>query len=131
MGAVNRTTRTPISSRQSLRRSRTCASAVPTTGRLVRRTSRNCSAPTYRRARDGSTDPCADLVISATDYGCLAQGIHIGQKTPSNPSEQYNGLLGGNPDLVPEKATTKTVGVVLQPRFIPRFAFTSTIGTST
>ena len=48
----------------------------------------------------------------------------VGQTTPKNPSEQYNGLLGGNPDLVPEKATTKTVGVVLQPRFIPRFAFT-------
>ena len=80
-------------------------------------------APTYVGLL-GSTDPCSDLVISATDYGCLAQGFHIGQKTPSNPSAQYNALLGGNPDLVPEKATTKTAGVVLQPRFIPRFAFT-------
>ena len=72
----------------------------------------------------GSTDPCADIVISATDYGCIAQGLDIGDSTPSNPSEQYNALLGGNPDLVPEKATTKTVGVVLQPRFAPRLAIT-------
>ena len=80
-------------------------------------------APTYVGLL-GSTDRCSDLVISATDYGCLAQGFHIGQKTPFNPSAQYNALLGGNPDLVPEKATTKTAGVVFQPRFIPRFAFT-------
>ena len=73
---------------------------------------------------DGSTDPCAGFAISATDYGCLAQGMTVGQLTPTNPAEQYNGLLGGNPDLNPEKATTKTVGFVFQPRFLPRFALT-------
>ena len=77
-----------------------------------------------RVALDGSTDPCADIVITATDYGCLAQGFDVGDITPGNPSEQYNGLLGGNEFLEPEKATTKTVGVVLQPRFLPRFALT-------
>ena len=75
-------------------------------------------------ALDGATDPCGGRTILATDYGCIAQGLAVGAKTPLNPSEQYNGLLGGNEDLVPEKATTKTVGVVLQPRFLPRFAFT-------
>jgi iron complex outermembrane receptor protein len=81
-------------------------------------------------ALDGASDPCADIVLTATDFGCIAQfqaaGIAnpIGRSTPGNPSAQYNGQLGGNPDLVPEKATTKTVGVVLQPRFLPRFAFT-------
>ena len=73
---------------------------------------------------DGSSDPCAGIVVSATDYGCLAQGLAVGQSTPTNPAEQYNGLLGGNPDLNPEKATTKTVGVVFQPSFLPRFALT-------
>ncbi|QNM84085.1 TonB-dependent receptor [Sphingomonas sabuli] len=73
---------------------------------------------------DGSDDPCAGAPIEATDYGCIAQGLAVGQSTPANPAEQYNGLLGGNPNLNPEKATTKTVGVVLQPRFIPRFALT-------
>jgi iron complex outermembrane receptor protein len=81
-------------------------------------------------ALDGSIDLCADHAITATEFGCIAQlqaaGIAnpIGFTTPGNPSEQYNGLLGGNPDLLPEVATTKTAGIVLQPRFLPRFALT-------
>ena len=73
---------------------------------------------------DGGTDPCAGFTISATDYGCLAEGLHVGQTVVGNPAAQYNGRLGGNPDLNPEVATTKTVGVVVQPRFIPRLALT-------
>lgn len=71
----------------------------------------------------GSTDPCA-ITVTATDYGCLAQGLTVGSSPVSNPAGQYNGLIGGNPNLTPEKATTKTFGVVLQPRFIPRLALT-------
>ena len=77
---------------------------------------------TQNVALDGSTDPCSGKVIAATDYGCRAQGLLVGQKTASNPAGQYNGLLGGTPTLTPEKATTKSFGVVLQPRFLPRFA---------
>ena len=73
---------------------------------------------------DGSNDPCAGRVITATDFGCIAQGLEVGESTPSNPAGQYNGLLGGNPNLNPETATTKTVGVILQPSFVPRLAFT-------
>ncbi|HEX7849433.1 MAG TPA: TonB-dependent receptor [Sphingomonas sp.] len=73
-------------------------------------------------ALDGSKDPCADTVITATNYGCRAQGLAVGQKTASNPAGQYNGLIGGVASLTPEKATTKSVGIVLQPRFLPRFA---------
>ena len=72
----------------------------------------------------GSVDPCAGFAISATDYGCLAQGLAVGQTVTGNPAGQYNALLGGNPNLTPEKATTKSVGVVLQPSFIPRLAIT-------
>ncbi|MCJ2188155.1 TonB-dependent receptor domain-containing protein [Novosphingobium beihaiensis] len=72
-------------------------------------------------ALDGVSDPCAGITVSASDVGCLAQGLTIGQSTNGNPAEQYNGLIGGNPNLNPEKATTKTLGVVLQPRFLPRF----------
>jgi iron complex outermembrane recepter protein len=72
---------------------------------------------------DASNDPCAHT-ITATDFGCLAQGLVVGQSPASNPAGQYNGLLGGNPNLKPEKATTKTIGVVLQPRFVPRLALT-------
>ena len=73
---------------------------------------------------DGSTDPCAGHQITAAELGCIAQGLSVGASTPTNPAEQYNGLLGGNPQLNPEKATTTTFGVVLQPRFIPNFALT-------
>jgi outer membrane receptor protein involved in Fe transport len=66
-------------------------------------------------ALDGTTDPCAgQATISPV---CAAQGVS-GQ-TPLNPARQYNGLIGGNPDLNPEKSTTKTVGIVLQPRWVP------------
>ncbi|HKC03423.1 MAG TPA: TonB-dependent receptor [Sphingomicrobium sp.] len=81
---------------------------------------------------DGSVDPCAGLTdalgnprpVAAGDFGCRAQNLAIGQSPAPNPAGQYNGLLGGEPDLNPEKATTKTIGVVLQPRFIPGFAAT-------
>ena len=73
----------------------------------------------------GSNDPCATGgPITATDFGCLAQGLTVGQTVTANPAGQYNALLGGNPNLTPEKATTKTVGVVFQPSFIPRLAVT-------
>jgi outer membrane receptor protein involved in Fe transport len=80
-------------------------------------------APTFV-GLDASRDPCAGFDITAADQGCIAQGLPIGSNTPSNPANQYNGLLGGNPTLNPEKATTKTLGAVLQPRFLPRFAAT-------
>jgi outer membrane receptor protein involved in Fe transport len=73
---------------------------------------------------DGSVDPCAGHQIQANEYGCIASGLPAGRSTAGNPAGQYNGLLGGNPNLNPEKATTKTVGVVLQPRMIPRLALT-------
>ena len=72
----------------------------------------------------GSNDPCAGFTISATDYGCLAQGLVVGQGVTPNPAGQYNGLLGGNPDLQPEKASTWTAGVVLDPTFLPGFTAT-------
>jgi iron complex outermembrane receptor protein len=75
-------------------------------------------------ALDGSTDPCAGFAITAADVGCLAQGLSIGQTVVANPAGQYNGFIGGTPTLRPEKATTKTLGVVFQPRFLPRFALT-------
>src|SRR5206468_7388713 len=38
---------------------------------------------------------------------------------------QYNAILGGNPNLTPEKADTYTAGVVIQPRWIPGLAITA------
>ncbi len=34
-------------------------------------------------------------------------------------------VTGGNPALEPEKAKSYTAGVVLQPRFLPRFRFSA------
>ena len=73
----------------------------------------------------GSNDPCATGVpITATDFGCIAQGIPVGSGVTANPAGQYNGLLGGNPDLQPETAKTWTVGGVIQPSAVPGFALT-------
>ena len=71
---------------------------------------------------DGSTDPCSGFVITAADTGCLLQGLRVGQRVAPNPAGQYNGQIGGNPNLDPEKATTKSFGAVVQPRFIPGLA---------
>jgi iron complex outermembrane receptor protein len=76
-------------------------------------------------ALNGSIDPCATGTPTlATDYGCRATGLAVGQGTAANPAGQYNGLIGGTQTLLPEKATTKTVGVVFQPSFLPRFSLT-------
>ncbi len=77
-----------------------------------------------RVALDGVTDPCAGFTITAADVGCIAQGLNPGQFIAPNPAEQYNGLIGGDANLTPEVADTITVGVVIQPRFIPRLAIT-------
>ena len=78
---------------------------------------------------DGSTDPCikydshgTQIALTAADTGCLAQGLSVGQLVTPNPAGQYNGLIGGNPNLVPEVADTYTVGVVLTPTFLPGFS---------
>ena len=73
---------------------------------------------------DGNGDSCAGHTITAADKGCLAEGLKIGQKIPGNPAGQYNGQVGGVTTLLPEVADTYTVGVVLQPRFLPRLAVT-------
>lgn len=73
---------------------------------------------------DGSTDPCAGITILPTNTACIAQGLPVGASIPLNPAAQYNGLLGGNPQLNPETATTKTLGVVIQPSMVPGFSLT-------
>jgi len=75
-------------------------------------------------ALDGSTDPCAGPTPKGTQAQCLLAGVsaaqygHIG----ANPASQYNGLLGGNPNLTPEKSDTYSAGIVITPRFIHNFS---------
>lgn len=68
---------------------------------------------------DGTTDPC-DGVPEATLEQCLLTGMTPEQygNVPENPAAQYNGLLGGNPEVQPEKADTISFGVVFQPAFL-------------
>ncbi|HEX8639609.1 MAG TPA: TonB-dependent receptor, partial [Allosphingosinicella sp.] len=84
-------------------------------------------------ALDGTTDPCAGpldangtTVQGNTFAQCARTGVTQAQfgNIAANPAAQYNGLLGGNINLEPEIADTWTVGVVIQPRFVPRFALT-------
>jgi iron complex outermembrane recepter protein len=82
-------------------------------------------------ALDGSTDPCAGPAVGGLVNGNTAAQCALTGVTPlqfgnivANPANQYNGLLGGNPLLTPEIATTMTAGIVFQPSFIPRFAVT-------
>ena len=79
-----------------------------------------------RVALNGNGDPCAGAAPSASLAACQAMGVSAGQygTIAGNPAGQYNGLIGGNPNLDPEIADTITAGVVLQPRFIPRLAIT-------
>jgi iron complex outermembrane receptor protein len=75
---------------------------------------------------NGNGDPCSGAVPSAPLAACQAMGVSAAQygTIAGNPAGQYNGLIGGVPTLDPEIADTITVGVVLQPSFIPRLAIT-------
>ena len=80
----------------------------------------------------GTSDPCAPGTGGAPPAATLAQcqmtgmtAAQYGNPIVRNPSNQYNGFLGGNPDLSPEKADSFTAGAVIQPRFIPGLALTA------
>jgi iron complex outermembrane recepter protein len=68
---------------------------------------------------DGTTDPC-DGTPTATLEQCLVTGMTAAQygNVPENPADQYNGLLGGNPGLEPEKSETISFGLIYQPDFL-------------
>jgi outer membrane receptor protein involved in Fe transport len=75
---------------------------------------------------DGTVDPCAGAAPAFTLAQCQNQGVTAGQYGGilANPAGQYNGLLGGNPNLEPEEADTYTYGFVLTPAFLPGFNLT-------
>jgi iron complex outermembrane receptor protein len=75
-------------------------------------------------ALDGSTDPCAGATPRGTQAQCLLTGVsaaqygHIG----ANSASQYNGFIGGNPNLTPEKSDTYSAGIVITPHFLHDFS---------
>jgi outer membrane receptor protein involved in Fe transport len=75
---------------------------------------------------DGATDPCAGADPEFTAAQCVNLGVSGAQygHIQENPSAQYNGQVGGNPNLKPETADTFTAGIVLQPSFLRGFSAT-------
>ena len=76
---------------------------------------------------DGTVDPCALLGSGKTTADPLVQKCAaLFNLTPAqvltiepDPAKQYNGKVGGNPNLKPETADTYTAGLVWQPGFLP------------
>ncbi|HEY6126361.1 MAG TPA: TonB-dependent receptor [Steroidobacteraceae bacterium] len=68
-------------------------------------------------ALDGTEDPCAGATPEATLAECELTGMTAAQygNVPENPAGQYNGLLGGNPELDAETSDTVSFGFVLRP----------------
>ncbi|MBM0104822.1 TonB-dependent receptor [Steroidobacter sp. S1-65] len=56
-----------------------------------------------------SLEECVRTGVAPEDYGTIQ----------NNSAAQYNGLIGGNPDLKPETADTLSFGLAFQPRALP------------
>ena len=69
-------------------------------------------------------DPCAGTAPIASEAQCALTGVtvaqygHVGQVSST---VGYNAFIGGNEDLQPETALTRTIGVVLEPRLLSGF----------
>lgn len=95
--------------------------------------SRSVRAPNFGELYEPQTstptgtfsDPCNELQYNLTPTrtaNCIALGI-----TTPLPRQNYVGPIvttGGNPDLKPETSNSLTLGMVLQPRFLPGFDLT-------
>lgn len=69
-------------------------------------------------------DPCAGAIPTASETQCALTGVtpaQYGHVASANGRFDYNAILGGNEDLKPETATTRAVGIVVQPRALQGF----------
>ena len=124
-------TPTPTRLARSGRRYAIFASAAATSAPCVRRTSASClsrrrwawTARLIRAPRPRRT--ATTLTNGVTLAQCELTGVKPGQfgNIVPNPANQYNGLLGGNPNLQPEKADSYTIGWILTPRLLPNFTW--------
>jgi iron complex outermembrane recepter protein len=79
-----------------------------------------------------TTDPCQGTVAAVTARGANFPALCQAQMLPSQfgavpvpAAGQIVQTTGGNPNLDPEVAKTYTVGVVLEPNFVPGLALTA------
>jgi len=69
-------------------------------------------------------DPCAGVTPTPTQAQCARTGVtpaQYGQIARANGLFEYNAILGGNQDLKAETATTRALGIVLQPQILRGF----------
>jgi iron complex outermembrane receptor protein len=86
----------------------------------------------------GTVDPCAGPNPGLTFEQCARTGVGPTVPDPdgdgpltgsgygfieANPAAQYNGFIGGNPNVEPETAKTLSFGIALQPSFAPGLRF--------
>jgi outer membrane receptor protein involved in Fe transport len=68
-----------------------------------------------------SVDACIATGVPANFYDGTPES-EIRRASLNSPAGQYNFLQGGVQTLTPEESDTVTIGVVLQPRFLPKLA---------
>ena len=69
-------------------------------------------------------DPCAGAIPIASGAQCLLTGVtpaQYGQVAKANGLFDYKAIRGGNEQLQAETATTRAIGIVLQPRILRGF----------
>jgi len=69
-------------------------------------------------------DPCAGAAPTASETQCALTGVtpaQYGQVARANGLFDYNAVTGGNENLRAETATTRAIGIVLQPRILRGF----------
>jgi iron complex outermembrane recepter protein len=72
---------------------------------------------------DGGGDGCATGQYSAAQ--CALTGLNpLNYPAIKSPAGQYNGQIGGNTALQPEKASTRVFGLIFTPSFLPNFSAT-------
>jgi iron complex outermembrane receptor protein len=72
---------------------------------------------------NGSTDPCEGDDPAASFTECARTGVTAAQygNIAANQAGQYNGQIGGNPNVEPETSDTTSIGAVFTPSFLSRF----------
>jgi len=100
--------------------------------RAVRAPNVNELFSTSTVSANAGKDPCSDLNGSAVGFTttaalCLATGVPAGQLFSNGlecPAGQCTAFVGGNPNLKPETADTRSAGIVFTPTFFEGFSAT-------